>query len=368
MGFQTSVKLQPAPAVEGDFASTNPRASVLAGESQIVAGASGVTVGKFAWLDAAGNKAYSYGQIGQAPNGFVARTHQALITTYLAEAGVVIPAGFPVTMFNSGDFWAKVTGATGATIGASVYATYADGSITIGAAATGAVVTGLIGTTMTAAIGCTCTATASGTALTTSAQTGYLSVGDVISGTGVPAGTTIVAQVSGTAGAAGVYTTSVATTASSATVTSFGTTINVTAITGILSVGDTLSTGGVVTAQVSGTAGSTGRYTFSIPATAYTASGTVTAFGQVMNVTAITSGTLAIGDPVSGSGVPSGAMITSQISGTVGGIGLYNLSAPATAYAASTTITATAGVLTSFKAMSVAAVGELCKISSKGLA
>jgi len=82
MGFQTSVKLQPAPAVEGDFASTNPRASVLAGESQIVAGASGVTVGKFAWLDAAGNKAYSYGQIGQAPNGFVARTHQALITNY----------------------------------------------------------------------------------------------------------------------------------------------------------------------------------------------------------------------------------------------------------------------------------------------
>ncbi len=367
MGFQKTVNIQPAPAVAGDFASSNPRSSVLAGEAQIVAGASGVTVGKFAWLDSAGSKAYSYGIVGQAPNGFVARSDQALITTYLAEAGLVIPAGFAVTMFNSGDFWALVTGATAATIGASVYATYATGDITIGAAATGASATGLIGTTMTAAIGCTCTATASGTALTTTSQTGYLSIGDTISGTGIPAGTTIIAQQSGTAGAAGVYTTSVATTASSATVTSFGTTINVTAITGVLSVGDTLSTGGVVTAQVSGTAGSTGRYTFSIPATAYTASGTVTAYGQVLNITAVSSGTLAVGDPVSGTGVPSGAMITSQISGTVGGVGLYNLSVPATAYAASTTITVTAGVLTSFKAMSNAAVGELCKISHRGL-
>lgn len=367
MGFQRTVNLQPAPAVAGDFASANPRASVMAGEGQIVAGASGVTVGKFAWLDSAGSKAYSYGIIGQSPNGFVARSDQALITTYLSEAGVVIPAGFPVTMFNAGDFWVLVTGATAATIGASVYATYATGDITIGAAATGATATGSMGATMTAAIGCTCTASGSGTTLTTSSQTGYLSVGDTISGTGVPSGTTIIAQLTGTAGAAGTYQTSVATTASSATVTSFGTTINVTAITGYLSVGDTLSTGGVVTAQVSGTAGSTGRYTFSVPATAYTASGTVTAYGQVLNITAVASGTLAVGDPVSGSGVTSGSLITSQISGTVGGIGLYNLSAPATAYAASTTITVTAGVLTSFKAMSNAAVGELCKISNRGL-
>lgn len=364
-GFQKQVNSQQAPATAGDFASANPRASVLAGEGALVAGVGGVNVGKFAWLQSDGNTVLPYGTAPAAPNGFCARMQQAQLQTYLQEAGVNIPAGFPVTLFNSGDFWALLTGANAAAIGDSIYATYADGSITAGAAATGASVTGAIGATMTAAIGATFTATGTGTSLAVTSITGYLSVGDTISGTGVPAGTTIVAQVSGTTGSNGTYTTSTATTASSATVTGFGTVINVTAITGYLSVGDTLSSGGVVTAQLSGTAGSTGRYSFSVPATAYLASGTVTAFGTVMNVTAIGSGTLAIGDPVSGSGVPSGAVISSFIAGTYGGAGRYRLSVAASAYAASTTITATAGVLTSFKAMSIAAVGELVKISTR---
>lgn len=364
-GFQKQVNSQQAPATAGDFASANPRASVLAGEGALVAGVGGVNVGKFAWLQSDGNTVLPYGTAPAAPNGFCARTQQAQLQTYLQEAGVNIPAGFPVTLFNSGDFWAVLTGANAAAIGDAIYATYADGSITAGAAATGASVTGAIGATMTAAIGATFTATGTGTSLAVTSITGYLSVGDTISGTGVPAGTTIVAQVSGTTGSNGTYTTSTATTASSATVTGFGTVINVTAITGYLSVGDTLSSGGVVTAQLSGTAGSTGRYSFSVPSTAYLASGTVTAFGTVMNVTAIGSGTLAIGDPVSGSGVPSNAVISAFIAGTYGGAGRYGLSVAASAYAASTTITATAGVLTSFKAMSIAAVGELVKISTR---
>jgi hypothetical protein len=48
---------------------------------------------------------------------------------------------------------------------------------------------------------------------------GVITVGDTISGTGIPAGTTITGQTSGTTGGAGVYTTSVATTASAAAVT-----------------------------------------------------------------------------------------------------------------------------------------------------
>ncbi len=364
-GFQKQVNSQQAPATAGDFASANPRASVLAGEGALVAGVGGVNVGKFAWLQSDGNTVLHYGTAPAAPNGFCARTQQAQLQTYLQEAGVNIPAGFPVTLFNSGDFWAVLTGANAAAIGDAIYATYADGSITAGAAATGASVTGAIGATMTAAIGATFTATGTGTSLAVTSITGYLSVGDTISGTGVPAGTTIVAQVSGTTGSNGTYTTSTATTAAAATVTGFGTVINVTAITGYLSVGDTLSSGGVVTAQLSGTAGSTGRYSFSVPATAYLASGTVTAYGTVLNVTSIGSGTLAIGDPVSGSGVPSNAVISAFIDGTYGGAGRYRLSVAASAYAASTTITATAGVLTSFKAMSIAAVGELVKISTR---
>jgi len=299
MGFQTQVNVTPAPAVAGDFASANPRASTLAGPGGLVAGASGVTVGKFAWVDDVdGVTVRSYGTFTGAPSGFVHREQQALITQYLADSAMVIPQGFPVTLFNEGDFWAKVTGSTAATVGASVYANYATGDITIGSAPTGA--------STTASIGATFTATGSGTNLTVSSVTGLISVGDTISGTGVTAGTTIVSQTSGTTGGAGVYVTSLATTSSAAT---------------------------------------------------------VTAFGTVLNVTAVGSGTVLVGAPVS---APSGAVIASQISGAAGGIGLYRLDLAAAAYTASGTITTTGGVVTTFKAQSVAAVGELVKISSWG--
>ena len=57
------------------------------------------------------------------------------------------------------------------------------------------------------------TATGSGTNLTVSSVSGVLTVGSIIGGYGIPLGTTIVSQSSGTTGGAGVYVTSVATTA-----------------------------------------------------------------------------------------------------------------------------------------------------------
>ena len=47
-------------------------------------------------------------------------------------------------------------------------------------------------------------------------MTGIIAVGDVITGTGVPTGTTIVSQISGTPGGAGNYQTSLATTSAGA--------------------------------------------------------------------------------------------------------------------------------------------------------
>lgn len=67
--------------------------------------------------------------------------------------------------------------------------------------------------------GATFTGTGAGTNLTVSAVTGTINIGDVISGTGVPGGTTIVSQTSGTTGGAGVYVTSGATTALGAAIT-----------------------------------------------------------------------------------------------------------------------------------------------------
>ena len=139
-GFQQTVNLQQAAAVAGDFASANPRSSYVGHEGTLVAGSSGVTVGRFAW---AVNGVVSNAGTGK-PTGFVAREQGvALITTYLAETSNVIAQGFPVTLQVTGDYWAAVTVAQ-ATVGQKVFASLTDG--TIQPAAAGATVAGYIET------------------------------------------------------------------------------------------------------------------------------------------------------------------------------------------------------------------------------
>ena len=171
-----------------------------------------------------------------------------------------------------------------------------------------------------------------------------------------------------------MYVTSQATTIAAATATCFGKTAVVSATTGLISIGDTLSggagfpVGATVVAQTAGTTGGAGTYTLSLPGTAYTASAAgVTTFGNVLAVSAVGSGILKVGDPVTGAGVPANAVITSQVSGATGGVGVYTLSIAASAYAASTALTVVGGILvTGWKCKSVAAVGELVKISTWG--
>ncbi len=134
MGFQTTVNQYPAPAVEGDFASANPRASVLPSDGVMVAASGGVTVGRFAWVS--GNTVSNAGS--GVPAGFIHRDHQALNFNLLSEATMVIPQGFAVTVHNQGDFWAR--SATIATVGQKVFASNTDGTIKTDAA--GATVAG----------------------------------------------------------------------------------------------------------------------------------------------------------------------------------------------------------------------------------
>lgn len=139
-GFQTSVNLQQAPAIAGDFASANPRSSVVGHEGTFVAGAAGVTPGLFGWEV---NGLVSNAGTG-IPTGFLHR-HQAaaLITTYLAETGNLIPPGFEVTLMKDGDYWVTITVAA-ATKGQKVFASLATGQIQPGAA--GATIAGYIET------------------------------------------------------------------------------------------------------------------------------------------------------------------------------------------------------------------------------
>lgn len=297
--FQTSVNLANPIGVEGDFASANPRASAYASEGGLIAGPEGVTVGRFAWIDADGRTVHNYGDGATAPDGYVHREQgSALIANYLQSTSNVIPGGFPVNLLTEGDFLIVVRG-NAAMKGAAIYASYADGTPNVGAAPAGATATGSIGATFTA--------NGSGNNLTTSAVTGVISVGDAVSGTGVPAGTFITGQTSGTPGGAGVYTTNNATT-------------------------------------IAGT--------------------TATSFGDVLNVTAVGSGTLKVGDAITGTGVPAGATIASQVSGATGGVGVYTLQVNATAYAASTALTVAGGIVTKWKAANAQPVGNIAAMSS----
>ena len=136
MPFQTVVNVQPAPATEGQFASNNPRASVLAGPGGFVADSGGCTVGRFAWIDSTNTLASNAGS--GVPRGIVANELQATITTWLASNSMLIPAGQPVTLYDQGDFWVKSLTAT--TIGQKVFASNTTGDVKTGAA--GATISG----------------------------------------------------------------------------------------------------------------------------------------------------------------------------------------------------------------------------------
>ena len=377
MPFQTQVNINQAPAVAGDFASANPRATVLAGAGGLVAGAAGVTVGKFAWIAADGKTVTNYGQYPAVPDGFVHRDQQGLITNYLAESTMLIPAGFPVVLHQAGDFFAKNSGPSALIRNGALYASYADGSV-VTAAPTGASVTGSLGSTSTGSLGATFTASAGSptTKLVVTSVTGLISIGDTVSGTGITAGTTILSQDSGgTVGGAGTYNLSGANTCSSATVTSFGVTVKLTATTGLVSVGDIISggagfpVGATVTAIVSGGGLATaGVYTISAPGTAYTASASgITTYGNTIYVSAVASGTIAIGAAISGGAIAANSVVSSQVNGTPGATGTYTVSNVAAAYGASGTFTTVGGIaLTAWTAQSAAASGELVKISTFG--
>jgi len=146
-GFQTSVAANPAFAVEGDIASSNPHATVLNNPDKPLKVASGgATVGRFAWIDATAQTVSNAGS--GAPDGLISRHYQALATAWLAQASMVIPEGSNIALHNRGDFWVKTL--TNATVGQKVFASSTTGEIKTDAA--GATVSGYVETTFYVAL------------------------------------------------------------------------------------------------------------------------------------------------------------------------------------------------------------------------
>lgn len=132
-----------------------------------------------------------------------------------------------------------------------------------------------------------------------------------------------------------------------------GATLTVTAIaSGALAPGETISGGNIssgivvpgttIVSQLTGTTGGVGTYQVSISQTVTGVAG-LTASGGTFTAGGTITGAFAVGQTLSGTGVAPGTTITALISGT-GGAGTYAVSVSQTV--ASTAITASGGVLT----------------------
>lgn len=197
--YQTTVNTQPAIGIAGDFASTNPRYTALFGAGGAVAGVGGVTIGLFCWaippVDADGAAAQINNFGAGVPLGIVAREQQGLFTTYLQDAGMLIPQGFEITPFTVADLLVVNSGASPATPGMLAYANFATGAVTFGAASSPTAGGTSTASTIAAETFST-TAVVLNDLMTVSAVgSGTIQPGSVIAGTGVISGTTVVSQV-----------------------------------------------------------------------------------------------------------------------------------------------------------------------------
>lgn len=127
--FQGQVNILPAIGVPGQHMSTNPLVSTKKG----YCAADTVTIGGFVWAAKTEEKndAFVKSTGTDAPLGFAVRE----ITNplgYNQPASNTVPKGFPVSVAVKGDF-AVITSTT-ATVGQSVFAVFADGSIKTAAA------------------------------------------------------------------------------------------------------------------------------------------------------------------------------------------------------------------------------------------
>lgn len=310
-GFQQQVGSQSAPAVAGDFASLNPYFTYDAGPGGLVAGAGGVSVGRFAWVyppvdpNGTGKIAQNFG--AGAVAGFVHREQQGLTTTYLANAGMLIPEGFMVTLMNGGDFWAKNDGATAAQVGQKAYANTQNGTVSFAATASPSSVATSDSSTITSE---------------TAQVTGSI-LGDVLTVSAVGAGTVYPgATLSGTGGGG-------------------------------------VASGTKIVSQLTGTVGGVGTYLVSIPNQTVTSTTIDLAYG-LLTVGGSITGTFAVGDTVTGTGVTAGTKITALGTG-LGQAGTYIVD-PSQDMSASA-VGATGTVETKWYAASAGLAGELVKIT-----
>lgn len=240
--------------------------------------------------------------------------------------GSGISAGTVITALGTG------TGGTGTY---TVSPSQSAGSTALATTSNAALVTGSIQPNSGSVTG-----SISGTTLTvTGVGSGILTVGQTITGSGVTSGTTIAGLGSGTGGT-GTYIISPSQTVSSTSLAMSGSggALTVTDVTsGIVATGQSVAGGsvsdGTVVSGVSSASGGAGVYLVSNSQTvgsellsmvpnAAVVTGSIS--GSTLTVSAVSSGTLGVGQSLVGSSVSPGTLISALGSGT-GGVGTYTL-------------------------------------------
>jgi hypothetical protein len=303
-GFQQFVNNELPIGVPGDFASVNPRAAIVAGPNQFVAPAAGVNVGSFAWFDPTTGIASNYYK-ATGFLGFVHRENNGLITQFLGIATLTVVPGNMVTGMSYGDYLAIFAG--GATVGQAVYADPVTGAATAGAPSNA-------GTTALAG------SVAAGGVLTVTGVTGTLAVGQLVLLGTLPEGTYIVSLGTGTGGD-GTYNLA---------------NVNGTAI---AAVGATTGGSTLGPQETIYTVGSPVDAGFSV-ATSTIAPGATGLYGT-LTLGAAPTGTVSVGDFISGTGIPANVQILQLLTGSGGSGSTYLVSWSGTV--ASTTITGEQG-------------------------
>jgi hypothetical protein len=318
--YQSQVNTVPGIGVEGDFVTQNPRQTALAGPGGFVAGTSGLNVGLWGWAsyqgidpDNAPTIINNFG--GGGPSGIICREQQGLNTTYLLDASQFIPTGFPVTLFVVADLLVVNRGTTAAVRGQKCYANNSNGQSSF--ASTGAAGTASISASIAAGNG---------------AVTGYV-IGNVLTVLTLTSGTVALGSlVTGTIGGSGV------------------------------------TAGSFIVAQLSGSANGTGTYALNTgeQSVGGTGGGSLTLTFGILSVGTLTSGQIYVNGSLGAAGVSSSTLITQNVSGGTAGGSVWYVTNTQTV-SAGTTITVGQTVETAFYALSGGQVGELIKISRQYL-
>lgn len=323
--FPSQVNSVQAPAVAGDFASANPRKTILAGEGALISGlgvingvvVQGAVVGRFCWAtyqtvdnDNAPGTLNTFGN--GLPQGLISRKQVGLITQYLGTAVQYYQSGFQISGWSDVDLWVVNGGTTAAQVGQKAFASFADGSASFAAA--GATPGGASGSASSIAANSAANVTAGtiiGDVFTAAGVlTGNFYPGTTLSGTGVSTGTKIVNQI---------------------------------------------------TPLLAGEAANgLGRYNVNIPEQSAAAT-TITGTYGVLTVGGTVVAGFGVGQTVTGSGISATTTIWQQLTGTPGAAGTYVVDVATVV--GSTAITSTNSIETKWYAKSAGAIGELIKVS-----